>query len=393
MSAVTTTPLHVAPDGADMPALTQGASTWAFGAWVELIAATTGATSIAGLVVGFATYSEAQLEVQIGVGAALGEVPIGLIRLQAPNSGAGPDAVFMLRVPLSGIASGVRVSLRLRAKSAGLTSTLPCGLLYYTSLDSDLSLPTSLSCAPLGADSVIITPSATPWTSSAWVSLTTGFADATILMGIAIENPVSNVDLEWDLGTGASPSVVSTLRSSVDTKDLGRLWYVMLPALLPLAAATPVSIRLRSSGTSTLGHVAALLYWPGSATPPPPPVVTQQVLRRVRRFPFPASGNKMMFLSRVEFLIQAGEGLTPGPASDPPVLGSDPIIMFRLSRDGGQTWGQELQMGIGRQGAYTYRAYLNRLGRGRNLVGEVSCTDPIPLAFLDCVADMEPGTS
>ncbi len=154
-----------------------------------------------------------------------------------------------------------------------------------------------------------------------------------------------------------------------------------------------LALSITPAGTPTLSQLHWGLALSSATTPPNPPTVTQHVLRRVRRFPFPAQGNKMMFLSRVEFLIQAGEGLTPGAASDPPVLGSDPIIMFRLSRDGGQTWGQELQMGIGRQGAYTYRAFLNRLGRGRNLVGEVSCTDPIPLAFLDCVADMESGTS
>ncbi len=154
-----------------------------------------------------------------------------------------------------------------------------------------------------------------------------------------------------------------------------------------------LDLQIVDTGTPAAAEMSWVWLMVSPAGTAPPGPGTAQVLRRVRRFPFPAQGNKMMFLSRVEFLIQAGEGLTPGAASDPPVLGSDPIIMFRLSRDGGQTWGQELQMGIGRQGAYTFRAFRNMLGRGRNLVGEVSCTDPIPLAFLDCVADLEIGTS
>lgn len=150
-----------------------------------------------------------------------------------------------------------------------------------------------------------------------------------------------------------------------------------------------------ASGTTPL--TAAQVGWTwaqiAASSPAPPGPGTARVLRRVRRFPFPYHQNKQMQLRYVQFIVQSGMGLTPGPASDPPVLGSDPVIMFRVSYDGGETWGHERQLSIGRQGAYTYRAFGYNFGQGRNLVGEVSCTDPIPLAFLDCVAEILEGTS
>jgi hypothetical protein len=96
--------------------------------------------------------------------------------------------------------------------------------------------------------------------------------------------------------------------------------------------------------------------------------------------------NQWLYISRFELVAQAGMGLSTGQ-------GSDPIVMFRLSRDGGQTFGQELQMATGPMGAYTARAFLNRLGRARNPVVEISSSDPTFNAWILATADVEPGTS
>lgn len=96
--------------------------------------------------------------------------------------------------------------------------------------------------------------------------------------------------------------------------------------------------------------------------------------------------NDWVYIHRFEVIAQAGTGLSTGQ-------GSDPIIMFRISRDGGQTFGQELQMATGKMGEYKARAFLNRLGRSRNTVFEVSSSDPTFNAWLLATADVEPGTS
>lgn len=96
--------------------------------------------------------------------------------------------------------------------------------------------------------------------------------------------------------------------------------------------------------------------------------------------------NDWVYISRFELIAQAGTGLSTGQ-------GSDPIIMARFSRDGGQTFGQELQMATGKMGEFKARAFINRLGRARNWVIEISSSDPTFNAWLLATADVEPGTS
>ena len=121
--------------------------------------------------------------------------------------------------------------------------------------------------------------------------------------------------------------------------------------------------------------------------PPTPPTGTTRYMRCLRRFPLPwRPGNVWQFLARLEVICQQGVGLSTGQ-------GSAPIIMARISRDGGSTFGPELQMSLGAQGEYGFRSYLNRLGRGRNFVIELACTDPVFLSFIAANADLSDGTS
>jgi hypothetical protein len=75
------------------------------------------------------------------------------------------------------------------------------------------------------------------------------------------------------------------------------------------------------------------------------------------------------------------------------VQGYDPLVMFRLSRDGGQTWDNELTMNMGKIGEYERRAFLLMLGRARNPVVEITSSDPVFVAWLSCTIDVEQGTS
>lgn len=117
-----------------------------------------------------------------------------------------------------------------------------------------------------------------------------------------------------------------------------------------------------------------------------PVVTTTYATRRVRRFSLPNKQNIFLYLSRLEVLMQQGVGLSTGQ-------GSAPIVMLRISRDGGSTWGYEIQMSVGALGQYDFRTYVNRLGRGRNFVVELACSDPVFFAFLDCYVDLNEGTS
>ncbi len=121
------------------------------------------------------------------------------------------------------------------------------------------------------------------------------------------------------------------------------------------------------------------------AAPPPAPTTTYQTVRE-RIFALPFSTNLMLFLERIEFLIQAGEGLVTGQ-------GSDPTVGVWFSKDGGKTYGNGYILRPGKMGEYTKRSYLNRLGRARNWVCKIRVSDPVFWAFLDCYVDMEAGLS
>lgn len=56
----------------------------------------------------------------------------------------------------------------------------------------------------------------------------------------------------------------------------------------------------------------------------------------------------------------------------------DPVVMLRISNDGGKTWLPEQMRSAGRTGEYGHRVRWNRLGHGRRRVFEVSVSDPTP---------------
>lgn len=111
-------------------------------------------------------------------------------------------------------------------------------------------------------------------------------------------------------------------------------------------------------------------------------------IRRQRRFLLPSSeDNKTVQIPVIELLMRTGIGLTPGAASDPPVQGSDPQVMIRLSKDGGKTWSPERWVSAGQIGRYKDRVRLLRAtGNYRNAVLEVTVSDPVDWQFLAALA-------
>ena len=115
--------------------------------------------------------------------------------------------------------------------------------------------------------------------------------------------------------------------------------------------------------------------------------------RRIRVCLLPsATDGTWMAIRSLELLLQAGVGLTEGPATDPPVQGSDPLVSFEISRDGGRTWpGPIRTVAAGKIGQYRRRARLRNLGRYRQGAVRVSVSDPVQWAFLRLTADVQPG--
>lgn len=57
--------------------------------------------------------------------------------------------------------------------------------------------------------------------------------------------------------------------------------------------------------------------------------------------------------------------------------GKDPKAMLRWSKDGGNTWSNEIWRSFGKVGEYTKRCLWHRVGGGRRSVFEVKITDPV----------------
>jgi hypothetical protein len=105
-----------------------------------------------------------------------------------------------------------------------------------------------------------------------------------------------------------------------------------------------------------------------------PDVFTENgaLIRRVRIAPVIANQNKMMFVSRLEVIVQPAIGLD----GDPLAVGANPTMTLRYSPDSGQTWSSEISGYAGRIGNYLSRVIFDQLGSGRAWVPEISVTDP-----------------
>lgn len=93
------------------------------------------------------------------------------------------------------------------------------------------------------------------------------------------------------------------------------------------------------------------------------------------------TGNEVKF-AKIRVDIEAGVGLSVGQ-------GSDPVLMLRWSDDGGHTWGELQDMGMGKIGEYRFLCELDRLGVGRSRVFEISISDPVKRTIMAGFIDAE----
>ncbi|MNL78898.1 hypothetical protein D3C87_2053910 [compost metagenome] len=72
---------------------------------------------------------------------------------------------------------------------------------------------------------------------------------------------------------------------------------------------------------------------------------------------------------------EAGVGTSTGQ-------GEKPSMIMRKSKDGGHTWSSRRTVSMGRIGQYDHGARFNRPGNGRQVVYEISVTDPVKAVVL-----------
>ncbi|HVZ39375.1 MAG TPA: hypothetical protein VHI13_08870 [Candidatus Kapabacteria bacterium] len=71
--------------------------------------------------------------------------------------------------------------------------------------------------------------------------------------------------------------------------------------------------------------------------------------------------------------------------------GGAPVMTMRMSDDGGFTWGNQHDVGMGSLGQYRYRAIYNGLGVSRDRCYEITSSEPVQQSWIDAYSDAAPG--
>lgn len=106
------------------------------------------------------------------------------------------------------------------------------------------------------------------------------------------------------------------------------------------------------------------------------------LIHRVRRAPHIAAEHQWMRYDSLEIYLETGLGPEP-PLLDGAGNARGPQLALRCSRDGGHNFGTTRTVDCGQAGDYTKRAVFRRLGRARDMVFEVSMSDPVPWRLID----------
>lgn len=87
-----------------------------------------------------------------------------------------------------------------------------------------------------------------------------------------------------------------------------------------------------------------------------------------------ASNNRKFDIPELIVPMKTGVGLETGQ-------GSDPLLMMRYSKDGGNTWSNEKIASFGKIGEYDTRVRFRRCGEARRFMPELSTSDPVEIKF------------
>lgn len=112
----------------------------------------------------------------------------------------------------------------------------------------------------------------------------------------------------------------------------------------------------------------------------------QPVVRR-RRMPHIAASGDMMTFNAAQLILDNGQGLISGQ-------GSKPLVMLRVSDDGGRTWSEEMLADAWPMGNYSmdrFRTLWYPLGSSADRIFEISVSDQIPWRFVEFDLDIDGG--
>lgn len=108
-------------------------------------------------------------------------------------------------------------------------------------------------------------------------------------------------------------------------------------------------------------------------------------IKRLLRSKHLGDGNRFS-IDELFLDMETGVGLESGQ-------GSDPMIMLDISKDGGRTFGYQRFISLGKVGQYASpRVVARRIANGRDIVLQLSMTDPVKFVLARAAANIRPGT-
>lgn len=227
-----------APAAANGVAVTPGNN--AFGAWVEVLAASSSEKAVVGTTCAKDTTGSV-VTLEFGTGAAGAESALNRVNYSIPNvlTGGNLDQPLMIAFTVP-----ANERLAVRAKDSG-TANVGVSVAYVE--DPDFA---QLSSAQQDAWSINNVTSGASWSSGDWEQAVSSAPMGMLLTGISA-SVADERDWEVDIGVGeaGSETVVTTLRFSASGLTTGKN-YVPLPLPTRVESASRVAIRTRNSGTA-----------------------------------------------------------------------------------------------------------------------------------------------
>lgn len=141
-------------------------------------------------------------------------------------------------------------------------------------------------------------------------------------------------------------------------------------------------------GVDFLNHTVVADYSNGKLYKIDPNAYTDNgdVIHTILRGRHISSKKRNVRISSIELGIEAGVGLVTGQ-------GSAPVAALRLSKDGGHSFGVERYSTLGKAGEYNARCVWRRCGIGRDIVPEITITDPVKRVITDATLIIDEGVS
>ncbi len=204
------------------------------------------------------------------------------------------------------------------------------------------------------------------------------------VMAGSVAQPISNPQIEVEFTSYGDVSNATALAYMVNGHafyqinfpTVGKSWMYDAQSKAWSVLESFGGMHRASMSAQLLGSIYAADFENGKLYTIEPDVLTDDGQPMVREFT--ARHQSIGDFSRVAELwleMQPGVGSQSG-------LGTDPQIMLRVSRDGGNTYGNELWTSIGRVGEYRARAVWRRLGQARDWVMRFRITDPVVSVFV-----------